>query len=49
MAYKAIVEIGLHLASFKNLNMSLQGVYQLRFAIYHLNTDRTKVMYEVNK
>ncbi len=39
MTFKAVLDIALHLESFRNIDLTQQGVYQLRFRIFHKSSD----------
>ena len=45
MSLKAIVEFILHVESFKNIDLFHQGLYQLRFRIYHENNQEVHFLF----
>ncbi len=34
--------MAVHVSTFKNIDVSQQGIYQVRFSIYHLSADSSK-------
>jgi hypothetical protein len=43
MSVRALIQVGIQLESFRNINLPKQGFYQLRIRLYHEAADSTKV------
>jgi hypothetical protein len=42
MSLRGIVEIIVHIESFRNVDLSHQGVYYIRCSLYHLQNSEVK-------
>lgn len=45
MAFKAVLDIALHIDSFRNIDLAQQGVYQLRFQLFYKDAKGQSVFY----
>jgi len=43
MSLRALIQVGIQVESFRNINLSEQGFYQLCVRVYHEARDNTKV------